>query len=264
MRRHRHISGFSLLEMSIVLLIIAIVAGGGAVMLSASVEKRQYDETNEKMRVIQKALLDYRRAFNRLPCPGDLTLASTNAEFGLEAGKTTNTVESCAGDSPAANYTSTFFTTANDIDVGALPVRTLGLPDDYMFDGWGRRFTYAVDNRFTVVDAFNNIDVSEATEVRIMVLSASIATKTTSAAYVLLSHGETGQGAYSREGDRIYVGIAGATDGINCNCTGVGDVGTIYGMYIQAPPSQDPADPTDINDDIVVYATRQHLRSSDE
>ena len=73
-QRVREGGGFTLLEMSIVMVIIAVVVGGGMTIFSASLQKRQAQETQFKIKTIQKALLDYRMAYNRIPCPSDVTL----------------------------------------------------------------------------------------------------------------------------------------------------------------------------------------------
>ena len=88
--------GFTLLEMSIVLVIIAVVVGGGMTIFSGSLQKRQLQETQFKLKAIQKALLDYRITYNRIPCPADVTLAlptlTVPTYFGFEAGSVINSV----------------------------------------------------------------------------------------------------------------------------------------------------------------------------
>jgi prepilin-type N-terminal cleavage/methylation domain-containing protein len=81
---HLRRRGFTLLEMSIVLIIIGVVIGGGMTIFSASLQKRQWQETQAKLKAIQKALLDFRIINNRLPCPADVTLALTDTNFGVE------------------------------------------------------------------------------------------------------------------------------------------------------------------------------------
>src|ERR1035441_7327500 len=71
--------GFTLLELSIVLALIGVVTGGSLVMLLAGLQNKQFNTTVARMDTIEKALMDYRRAYNRLPCPSDLTLTPTTA-----------------------------------------------------------------------------------------------------------------------------------------------------------------------------------------
>jgi len=142
-------AGFSLLEMGIVLLIIGMVAGSAAVLMNQQLENAQANETNQKMQVIQKTLLDFRRANNRLPCPANNTLSLMATSFGIEASNPGICTEANQG--TVEN---------NNAKGGMLPVRTLNLPDDYAFDGWGRRFTYAADLRYTNTDGFTTFDVN--------------------------------------------------------------------------------------------------------
>ena len=107
---------FTLLEMSIVLAIIAVVVGGGMTIFSASLQKRQLQETQFKMKAIQKALYDFRIYNNRLPCPADVTLpiptdSVTPTYFGFEAGSLVN-----ASWVPDAGFCTTYATSySNDV-----------------------------------------------------------------------------------------------------------------------------------------------------
>jgi len=61
---------------------------------------------------------------------------------------------SCAGGTPAIAAAST--DAANSTVEGALPFRQLSLPEEFMYDGWGRKFAYAVDRRVTASQAMLN------------------------------------------------------------------------------------------------------------
>ncbi len=102
------------------LLIIALVTGGAASLLTASVERHQFSQTQFKIKAIQDALLKYRRAFNRIPCPGDLSLAITTANFGIEAAKDAPDDETCI-DLAALEPKATFQTFSTNIQIGAVP-----------------------------------------------------------------------------------------------------------------------------------------------
>ncbi|MEZ5691795.1 MAG: prepilin-type N-terminal cleavage/methylation domain-containing protein [Rickettsiales bacterium] len=94
--------GFTLLEMSIVLLVISVLLGGGLLIFDKALNQRQVDETKMKMDKIKETLLHYRLAFNRLPCPADATVqmdATSNNYYGVEA----QNKGVCDG-TPAANF----------------------------------------------------------------------------------------------------------------------------------------------------------------
>jgi prepilin-type N-terminal cleavage/methylation domain-containing protein len=96
----RRRDGFSLLEISLVLAIIAVIIGGGITMFSASLQARQYQETQMKMKALQQALYNFRLANNRVPCPADITIAPTAANFGIEAANP----GVCTEGTPQANF----------------------------------------------------------------------------------------------------------------------------------------------------------------
>lgn len=265
--------------MSIVIAIIATIIAGVAVSFTSSVQQKRIDETNAKIATIQKALLDYRRAFNRLPCPADYSSYDVgDAYFGYESG----TPSTCSG-TPAATYI--YYITGNNavcpgsssrcVFGGMVPVRTLGLLDEYAFDGWGRRILYNVDIDMVQTDAFVagtrvssvTYDVTNSQQ-RFTVKDVSGNNKTISAAYVLVSFGPNGHGAIGRSvdaGQRISSGSSNSHELENCDCVTVtGQNGTYNYTFYQEPPSGDTDTPTNVFDDIVYYATRGDLRSATE
>jgi prepilin-type N-terminal cleavage/methylation domain-containing protein len=255
--------GFTLLEMSIVLLIIATLAGGAVAMLSASVSKRQTEETQSKLRLLQETLLKYRIAFDRLPCPSDITLRNDVNGYGIEV--YTSATDTCTG----ANFVNGGSFTAG----GMVPVKSLGLPDDAAIDGWGRRIFYMVDMRAAKRSAFASIDGSYIsmpdTIARMTVVGGAAQSKTISAIYVLLSTGPNGHGGYSRgtaaTPTRINVRSSNTNEQDNCDCDNTATATTAtFDKFVQAMPTQSSSDIHNEFDDIVVFATRQDLRSPNE
>ena len=142
--------GFTLLEMSIVLIIISIVSVGAMVVFAESLAASQSRDTAAKLVAIQNALYEFRTANNRLPCPADVTLALTHANFGVEVAG--------PGSCSSANYVNTAGL-STDPREGMVPTRTLRLPDDYAIDSWGRRIMYAVAKDMTLPNAMNIFSV---------------------------------------------------------------------------------------------------------
>ena len=145
MNRCKNGRGFTLLEMSIVLIIMAVMLGGGISTFLAYVKKEGYQNTEQRLQRIEEMLVKYRRVYNRLPCPADITRAVDTSEYGREA----LNKGSCTGGVIAANLSS------GNMVSGMVPTKTLGLPDDYAFDSWGRRIRYAVDKRYTEWEGFS-------------------------------------------------------------------------------------------------------------
>lgn len=270
--------GFSLLEMAIVLLIMAVLMGGGAAIFAASLQQRQSDETKAKLAIVQAALLDYRRAYNRIPCPGDVTQdpnAVANNYFGVEAAlidknpasPTYLQVLGCNYSDVTQSPRATFYDGGN-VYAGEVPTKTLQLPDEYGFDGWGRRLMYVVDQRLAVTDGFSKVAVTDTTT-RITVnstMAAPAPQKTNLAAYLLVSFGQNGHGAYPRGAGnaRVNVGSVNTDELTNCHCNSDGTSAAFGSTFVQQLPSQSPGNYLNSFDDIVVYSTRAQLRALTE
>lgn len=258
--------GFTLLEMSIVLVIIALVTGMAMSSSISIIAQARISATQQKMKAIEDALLEYRIANDRLPCPGDNTLATTNANFGLEA----SNPGTCTGGSPiAANYSAAGTTnTPATAAEGALPVLTLGLPADFMFDGWGNRFRYAVDVGYTAYGAFTNTPVGCINAAITINDAISSPTRSTASVYALISHGPNGHGAYPKNGGTTLVNVNSdnTNESTNCHCTVSGSVATpnspTYSpTYVQMAPSYSTTDKYNNFDDLVSYKERWQMQT---
>ena len=83
--RNRRVAGFTLLELTIVLVIVAIITGMGLISTLGVLESARRAATENKLNEIEKALMAFRVANGRLPCPFDLYHADTSAFAGLES-----------------------------------------------------------------------------------------------------------------------------------------------------------------------------------
>ena len=120
-------SGFSLVEMAVVLAIVGLVIGGLMVPLSAQMDLRNYNETKQKLAVMNEAIIGFTFLKGRLPCP-TTQLDSAQPDYGLE---------DCSFSSE-----------------GYVPWRTLGLS---AVDAWGQYWRYRVDSNFyTSTASFSN------------------------------------------------------------------------------------------------------------
>lgn len=118
-------SGFTLLEMAIVLAIVGLLLSGGMMTFTALQEQRRHKETRLLLDEARDALLGFAVTYGRLPCP---------------ASDLSNGVESPVGGGACTNPFD-----------GFLPAVTLGLPgvaaDGSLPDAWGlsqNRLRYAV------------------------------------------------------------------------------------------------------------------------
>jgi len=135
-------AGFTLVELAVTMVVIAILLGSILVPLNAQVESRKYDETQRILDQAREALLGYAAANGYFPCP-----AFTNN--GQEAVGTNHAI-GAANTCPATVWGGTTY-------IGFLPAATLGFtPVDangYALDAWGltqNRIRYAVVGNVTV------------------------------------------------------------------------------------------------------------------
>lgn len=115
-------TGFTLTELTIVLVIVTLLVGGMLLPLSAQRDLRDIADTQKRLSDINEALLGFAAANGRLPCP---------------AAPETTGVESPEGGGDCTNDWN-----------GFLPAITLGIgPTDaqgYAIDAWNNRLRYAV------------------------------------------------------------------------------------------------------------------------
>ena len=107
-----------------------------------------------------------------------------------------------------------FYNTA----AGGVPTHTLGLPDEYALDGYGRRITYVVDVAATLVNGCHNIQAAgNAGNVRIKD-TASATNDADDVMWALLSYGKDGHGAFPAGGSTVAGRFdIGATDADTAN-----------------------------------------------
>jgi prepilin-type N-terminal cleavage/methylation domain-containing protein len=121
-------NGFSLVELAIVLVIVALLASGLLVGIAAQRNAAENIDAQRQLENIREALLGFAMAKGRLPCPAD-PASNTGNEDRPDQNSQCNRVD---------NLPNGIF--------GVIPWATLGLPET---DPWGRRFTYYVNADFT-------------------------------------------------------------------------------------------------------------------
>jgi prepilin-type N-terminal cleavage/methylation domain-containing protein len=119
---------FTLVEMAMVLFIVGILMGGLLPVISGQVEQRRVSDTRKQLDEIQQALIGFSVINGRLPCPAVGTIATGQANAGIEATTGSGSSLTCASITSSAAG-------------GVVPWATLGISET---DAWGRRFTYRV------------------------------------------------------------------------------------------------------------------------
>jgi len=250
-------SGFTLLELTVVLMIIAVIVGGAITLTSVALQNVAATTTKSKLKTLQESLFNYRIAYNRLPCPANSGYAMTEAYYGVEA---LYIGGYCSGGTPSADTVQ-----APGAEIGMVPVRTLGLPDDAAIDGWGRRINYAIPREYAAENGFDAIDADDTTERLIITNNDSNSALANTGAYVLVSHGKNGHGARAGSvGTLVNSAQTNSNELLNCKCdtSGVYDGGTATpAQFVQGDERLDPEIEANSFDDMVVFASRLDLRN---
>lgn len=157
-------SGFTLVEMAIVLLIITLALGGLLTPMARQSERKHIEDTQRQLDDIRSALLGYAVSHKHLPCPDSDALPD-----GLE-------------NRNGANCVSYF---------GALPWQDLGIGQT---DAWNRHFSYAVSPAFASSSPAFSLTDNGTLTVKNTSGSGGV-TYLPNAVAVVISHGINGLGA---------------------------------------------------------------------
>ena len=164
--RHSLTTGFSLLEMAIVLAIVGYLLTSLIPSLSAHVDQQHRNDTIKQMNEIKDALYGYAMVNGHLPCPAKATIA-------------TNTINAGMADCTVL--------------AGVIPWATLGITET---DAWGRRFTYSASNTFIT----SNFTLASNGNLTIKTAATGGTNISTFIPAVFISHGSNGLGAYLPSG----------------------------------------------------------------
>jgi prepilin-type N-terminal cleavage/methylation domain-containing protein len=115
-------SGFTLTELAVVVVILALILGGVVMTMGAMTNAREIEQTQQQLNQAREALAGFFLRNGRFPCPA--APAATGVESPMGGGTCTNPYN------------------------GFLPAATLGIgptdPQGYLLDAWGNRIRYAV------------------------------------------------------------------------------------------------------------------------
>jgi prepilin-type N-terminal cleavage/methylation domain-containing protein len=170
--------GFTLIEMAVVFVVIALLLGSILVPLATQVEQRQLSDTQRALGEIKEALIGFALANGHLPCPD----------------KTGGGGEGIAND---GNEDFNAATGACVVSEGNVPWVTLGVGAS---DPWGNRFRYRVTAGFAQRPPGATFSLTTAGSLTVTCPAPGCNpsyTYTTNAPAVVLSHGRNGLGAVS-------------------------------------------------------------------
>lgn len=247
-------NGFTLLELTVVLVIIGLLVAALATFLTQYVREIREQEYREKIDTITSSLANYIKdesfrgddpatpivegplnfvtdpdgAIN-FPCPADPNLGPGDAGFGQEvrvndgANTTVNpwtgavipqTTCSTAG---GITGVDTNADGTDDVFYGAIPVATIDLDSDYIVDQYGQKFTYAVSRGPSL--NFGLSGASPVGNITIDIAPPGPASDIPGIDFAIIHHGQDASGSNSLQGAiSVPCPGAGATlDQQNCD-----------------------------------------------
>lgn len=126
--------GFTLLELSIVLLIMGFLTTSSITMTKGFINYQRHKDTKERLQTINFAINSYILKNKKLPCPSSITKNYKNE----------NSTADCS------------ITKKNGFLIGTIPSDTLNIKKDMLSDSWGSKFVYIVSADLTDGDFFHS------------------------------------------------------------------------------------------------------------
>ena len=186
--KNNSLCAFSLIELSVVIIIISFLAASALSLFSGSVVNTKFQITNTKIQSVYQALQNYVSANGVLPCPAPLTdIKSTSTTYG-------QSTSSCSTLTASGNgvYVS------SNLIYGMVPVRAINLNNDMAEDGFGNKLVYVIDKTFTSKTATTSpfSDSNKIATLNVKKYISSSSTEEANAVFAIISHGANQKGAF--------------------------------------------------------------------
>jgi prepilin-type N-terminal cleavage/methylation domain-containing protein len=136
--------GFTLVEIAVVIVILGLLLTMLLGISSTMIAQQRREATRVRLIAVETALTLYASQNQRLPCPANGSLPSSDPTYGKE-------ITTGAGAAIQCHIAGV----ANGQQFGVLPWATLGLSEADVTDGWGTRLTYRVASEFVRLPAMN-------------------------------------------------------------------------------------------------------------
>lgn len=222
----KYVSGFSLVEMAIVLAIVALLLGGLLPTISSQIEQQRRNETRKLMDETKEALLGFAISKGHLPCPASQVSG----------------IEDRDGTTLACN---------SNRRVGFLPWATLGVNQ---LDGWGRLLRYSATPAFTAASGV--FSISTLRDITIQKRDGSNLSNPNDIPAVIVSPGANGIFGTLGNGNTIPSTAPTSYDNVADQLTNASGVGT---AFVSGDHAGRTANDDEEFDDIVVWLSPNTL-----
>ena len=189
--------GFSLVEVSIVIMILALIFGSGMALYHQYRVEKDWTETEKDMDMILNKIGGFRTVYGRYPCPASPTAAPGDEEYGHENADCKARIAADLGtcDNGVCTYASN--NPGKTVLIGSLPFKILNLQESESYDSHLNRITYAVTYDLTgsdsVLMADGGISIND-------IDGNNLISPEHTAHFAIISHGPNKIGAYSKGG----------------------------------------------------------------
>ena len=193
----RHLAAFSLLELTVVLAIISVIAGAGIALTRSFADQSNDLLTEDALKDIQQAMVNHRKLYGHFPCPAPLDMTVDEEDFGRAT--------DCTDDSPGSGVIDIDGERGTDsVRLGALPVRELNLSRRSAVDAWENKLLYGVTRNLATNERDFIQNMGDMTVLGGSMASPySLTTNRGDVAWVVVSYGGNALGAIPRAGTAV-------------------------------------------------------------
>ncbi len=260
---------FSLTELTIVIIIISVFISA---IISASIfasNNAKITVTKNRMNEIYKALGSYAVANGRLPCPAPITDVKGSDNYGNNMANGLGSCYSIANNNTLVSGTykgivTNIYYSSTSLIYGMIPVQNLKLSSEMAEDGFGTKFSYVVDMRFTgfndngdVNNNFKNAPKESSSISSVIAINEVYGDATqpntvlANAAFVIVSHGANKSGGFNASSSTQNSRSSDNEERHN----DLGDVSShdFDSLFISL------SDKSDIFDDIIFFKTKKNI-----
>lgn len=224
--------GVTLIELTFVMLIFGLIIAMFAPVYNLYLKNQAELTTRQNTDLIVSEITEFLNVYGRYPCPAPPAVSRDEPEYGREADECSIPV----GD-PVTIATGDCDTTTNNpnsgicvetgqnanvisqrIIVGAVPFRELNIDEDFSYDGYQNKITYAVTEILTKEGQYEPgrggiriLEGDDATDTNNMDIDENFGIH-----FIVYSHGENGFGAYNNNGTQLSCAAATGFEQDNC------------------------------------------------